>query len=218
MTLRGFVLVVCLGGVAAAMLWIRATRPGTALQAQTSQPAQAGAPAAHGDGRVLLGDTGAGTVAGKGAQPAEPATREAGPELRLIGVMASGHQGLALIAGADGLARVFRVGAVVHGNTVVKSVLPTEVRLGLRDGPASRVLVLPTASPGAAQVGRQARADLLLEVDASIDTSPIVPPHADMSAPRASESGTAGSRWNEIRGKPVTPQLPTTNPAEAPLP
>lgn len=216
MTLRGFVLVVCLGGVAAAMFWIRATRPGTAVQADAGRAAPAGAPAAYGEWHRLPGDSGAG--AGAGAQPTEPAARAAGPELRLIGVMASGHQGLALIAGADGLARVFRVGAVVHGDTVVKSVSPTEVWLGPRDGPAGRVLVLPAASSGAGQIGRQARADPPPEGDASADTSPIVPPHADMSAPRASDSGTAGSRWNEIRGKPVTPQLPAADPAEAPRP
>ena len=212
MTLRGFIFVVCLSGLAAAMLWIRATRPRAALQADASQPVQAEPSIATDDWGRMLGDTGAGA----GAKPTEAAAQQAGPELRLIGVMASGHQGLALIAGADGLARDFRVGAVVHGDTVVKSVSPTDVRLGPRDGPASRVLVLPTESPGAGQIVRQARASSLPEVDAANDTSPIVPPHADMPAPRASESGPAGSRWNEIRAKPVMPQRPGTDPADTP--
>ena len=145
------------------------------------------------------------------APPADPPARKAEPALQLIGVMASGSQGLALIAHADAPARVFRVGAVVHGDTVLKSVSPREVRLGPRDGSASTVLALPTREPGGAQPVTSASAAFRARADVLNDVSPIVPPHADMPTPGPAESGTPGSRWSELRTRRALPPGPAVD-------
>ncbi len=167
----------------------------------TAQPADAGLPM---PARSLVADnnwTGSRRHADTSDKPTAPARKEAGAGLRLVGVMASGDQGLALIAGADGVARLFRVGAVVHGDTVLKSVSAHEVRLGPRDGFSSTVLLLVTAPSGINQPVKTAQQPVQPVVDGVNDTSPIVPPHTDMATPRASESGTAGSHLREIRAK-----------------
>lgn len=202
MSLRHFVFVIGPGILVSTLFWALVVRPGPV------QPGDAGAStpgqplAADGDWTRLLGAT------APIAAPVAPAAPEAGAGLRLVGVMASGSLGLALIATADGPARVFRVGAAVQGDNVVQSVSAHEVRLGPRDGPASSVLVLPTAAQ-AGEAGsppfRLVRTDRAPPADSANDTSPIVPPHADMPTPLAADSGTAGSNWSELRAKRVTP-------------
>lgn len=198
MVSRALLPVMCLGIAASALLWVFATGPGAVQQADTSPPARVSPLVADGPWTRLLGDDAV------NPQPPAPAAEAAGPPLQLVGLMASGHQGLALIAGADGPARVFRVGAVVHGDLVVKSVSAREVRLGPRDGPPTRVLVLPTSASAEGPPIRNAPDVRQAAADDANDTSPIVPPHTDMPTPRASESGTAGSTWSELRAKPAT--------------
>lgn len=199
MTLRLSVFVIGCGILMSMLFWTLVARPDIAQQADKGAPTPAPPLVADGDWTRLLGATVAISA------PATPAIEEADAGLRLVGVMASGSQGLALIATADGPARVFRVGAAVHGDTVVKSVSAHEVQLGPRDGPASSVLVLPTAVQAGGQALRQAPAGSALPADSAGDTSPIVPPHTDMPTPLAAESGTAGSNWSELRSKRVTP-------------
>lgn len=198
MAFRAFVPVACVGIAVSTLLWLLVARTGAVPPADTGQATRASPLVAAGPWTRLLGDD---AVSPK---PASPAAAVAGPQLRLVGLMASGDQGLALIAGADGIVQVFRVGAVVHGDTVVKSVSAQEVRLGPRDGPASSVLVLPTGASGGIQAITNAPYNRPPATDDTNDTSPIVPPHTDMPTPRASESGTAGSHWSELRAKPVT--------------
>lgn len=195
---------------AAALLWAAVAETGVVQQTGPEQAVQTRPRGDEGDRARLFGQA----VATD--QPLATAAKSAGPELRLVGVMASGNQGLALIASADGTARVFRVGAVVHGDTVVKSVSAHEVRLGPRDGPASTVLVVPTTASGGASPLRTAHESPPLVVDGANDTSPIVPPHTDMPTPRASESGTAGSYWSELRAKPAAVPKRAGEPVEPP--
>lgn len=198
MAFRAFVPVMCVGIVASTLLWVLVARTSEERQADTGQATPAIPPVTEGQWTRLLGDE---AVSPK---PLAPVAEVAGPQLQLVGLMASGDQGLALIANADGPARLFRVGAAVHGDTVVKSVSAQEVRLGPRDGPASTVLVLPTSASGVIQPIRNAPYNRPPATDDANDTSPIVPPHTDMPTPRASESGTAGSHWTELRAQPVT--------------
>jgi general secretion pathway protein C len=196
---RLFVLVIGFGILGSTLFWVFIARQATTQQVVTGPATLVRPPAADADWARLLGATAVSNA------PAAPAVEEADPGLRLVGVMASGSQGLALIATADSPARVFRVGAAVQGDIVVKSVSAREVRLGPRDGPASSVLVLPTAPPAGGQPMRQVSADAALPPDSANDTSPIVPPHIDMATPRAAESGTPGSNWSELRAQRVTP-------------
>ena len=198
MAFRLFVPAACLGIFVSMLLW--------ALLARTAVVSPVGTGQAEQDSPRVADTAWTRVLAGEAAspKPVTPAAPAAGPQLRLVGLMASGDQGLALIAGADGTARVFRVGAVVHGDTVVKSVSAQEVRLGPRDGPASTVLVLPASASGGIQPTTNTASGRLPATDEANDTSPIVPPHTDMPTPRASDSGTAGSPWSELRAKPVT--------------
>jgi hypothetical protein len=198
MVMRALLAVVCAGVLMSALVWVLVARTGPALPAETNLAAPFSPLPGDSPWTRLLGDDPVSLKA-----PA-PAAESAGPALTLVGLMASGNEGLALISRADGSPRVFRVGAVVHGDTVLKSVSAREVRLGPRDGPASMVLALPTsASAGVQPIGSAPYKPAPATEDPN-DTSPIVPPHTDMSAPRASESGTAGSQWNELRTKAVT--------------
>ncbi len=71
---------------------------------------------------------------------------------RLLGVLADvsgGQTGVALLATDDKPARAYRIGAVVEGETVVKSVSTRRVELGPRQGAATSVLELPVPAPAA---------------------------------------------------------------------
>jgi hypothetical protein len=201
MAIRAPVLVLGASVLAAALGWTFLIENSDAPGARTHPLQQPGASMASGDWARLMASPSP-VPTGQSTAASAPT---AGPVWRLVGVMASGDAGLALIAGADGAARVYRVGAVVHGDTVVQSVSAQQVRLGPRGGPASAVLEMPTAPASGGQPRPSAKADALPAADASNDTSPIVPPHADMPTPLAAESGTVGSRWNELRAKPPTP-------------
>ena len=200
---RILALVFCVSVLVAALAWTISSSSGPALHVYSApQPPQARLPEADRNWTPLAGQPA--SAAPPAAAPATPAR----PAWRLVGVMASGDAGLALIADAHGAARVLRVGAVVQGDTVLQSVSAHEVRLGPRGGPANIVLVLPTIAAGGeggVQSAHNIRAPALPAAGALNDTSPIVPPHADMPTPLAAESGTPGSRWNEMRAKPQKP-------------
>lgn len=111
-------------------------------------PVAARAPAARGDLVRLLG-----------ADPPPPVVQaEAEPppdnRFQLIGVVAgptpsAAREGVALIA-VDGKApKAFRVGAVVEGQTVLKTVAARGATLGPRDGPAQVTLNLAPVAPAA---------------------------------------------------------------------
>jgi general secretion pathway protein C len=96
-------------------------------------------------------------VLGADAEPeqhVEVAAVPANARFRLIGVVAprSGavaDGGLALIAVDDKPPRAYRVGAVVEGDTIVKSVGMRSVSLGGADGSAPTALELPPLPPPA---------------------------------------------------------------------
>jgi general secretion pathway protein C len=97
-----------------------------------------------------------------GAEPAvAPPVADAPPpessRFQLIGVVtpqraAAGAQGVALIAVDGKMPRAIRVGAVVDGDQVLKSVLARSVSIGPADGPAKLSLELPPLPPPATGV------------------------------------------------------------------
>jgi general secretion pathway protein C len=109
---------------------------------QMAQPATV----AHGDLARLLG-----ADAPPPAAAPEPA---ADARYQLIGVVSpraarAGREGLALIAVDGKPAKAFRVGAVVDGQTVLKSVSARGAMLGMADGVAGVTLNIPPPAPAA---------------------------------------------------------------------
>jgi general secretion pathway protein C len=107
-------------------------------------------PAARGDLTRLLGND--------PPPPVVAAVAEAPPDARfqLIGVVtpratAAAREGLALIAVDGKPAKAYRVGAVIDGQTILKSVAARGAMLGPRDGAAQVTLSL--APPAAANTG-----------------------------------------------------------------
>ncbi|WP_200228382.1 hypothetical protein [Rubrivivax gelatinosus] len=89
---------------------------------------------------------------GADAVDAEPEPTAESSRFELLGVVASRsaeREGVALIAVDGKPPKAFRVGAVVDGETVVKSVQQREVRLGPRDGAATVSLDIAAAAPAA---------------------------------------------------------------------
>lgn len=98
-----------------------------------------------------------------GAEPPPPVAAAAPPpppessRFQLIGVLAAPSaaarsQGVALIAVDGKLPRAFKVGAVIDGEQVLKSVQPRAVAIGPRNGVATVSLELPPLPPPATGV------------------------------------------------------------------
>ena len=115
-----------------------------------STPVAANGPVVHGDLSRLLGADLQPQVAAAAAEPAPDA------RFQLIGVVtprapSAAREGVALIAVDGKPAKAFRVGAVIDGQTVLKSVAARGAMLGPRDGAPQVTLNL--APPAAAAIG-----------------------------------------------------------------
>lgn len=107
--------------------------------------------ALHGDLTRLLG------ADAPPPAPAEDAAPVADARFQLVGVVSTrtpqaAREGVALIAVDGRPPRAYRVGAVVEGSTVLKSVAARGATLGPRDGPAAINLNLPPPAPAATGV------------------------------------------------------------------
>ncbi len=113
-------------------------------------PVAAIGPAVHGDLTRLLGADPPPQVVAAAAEPAPDA------RFQLIGVVtpraqSAAREGVALIAVDGKPARAYRVGAVIEGQTILKSVAARGAMLGPRDGAPQVTLNL--APPAAANTG-----------------------------------------------------------------
>jgi general secretion pathway protein C len=152
--------------------------------------------AARGDLSRLLGpDTPPAAVAAAAEPPPDA-------RFQLIGLLAprspaAAREGLALIAVDGKPAKAFRVGAVIDGPTVLKSVAARSAMLGPRDGAAQMTLSL--APPAPAATGS------LATLGARAEPSPeTAAPAVDIGRRRARESA--------LRGVPP-PAAPSADPA-----
>ena len=221
MHLRVTLSVVCLAAAASAMGWAALVHADTdahgdapAQQVSGAQPS--GDVIAAADWTRLLG-----TAHASANAPVPIATPQ--PEiaaLRLEGVVAAQQHSLAVIAVDSKPSRVYAIGAVVHGDLLVRSVSAGGVVLARRDGGEPVVLALarPTASGSVHPSGMSAAlaGAAIAATDDTEDASPIVPPHADMRAPTARQAATPGSDWARLRANPpVFPQASDEPPAPA---
>jgi len=111
---------------------------------------------------------------------------------------------VALIAVGNEPPRPFRLGATIKDDLYVQDVGSQKVHLAARQGGEGIVLELPAsgravpAAPVAVQ-DRTSGGAATAASEAHFDASPIVPPHPEMTAPRAADAGTPGSYWARMR-------------------
>lgn len=131
---------------ASAVYWV--------LRLFTAAPAVPPHAVAVGAGGAPRGDVARVLGALPDAAPSAPVAAAPAPSrFKLVGVVAPRHErdarvGVALIAVDDKPPKAYRVGAVIDGETVLRSVLRRSVELGPREGPAA-VLELPALPPPA---------------------------------------------------------------------
>ncbi len=164
-----------------------------------STPVASIGPAARGDLTRLLGND--------PPPPVVAAATEAPPDARfqLIGVVtpratAAAREGLALIAVDGKPARAYRVGAVIDGQTVLKSVAARGALLGPRDGAAQVTLSL--LPPAAATTGA------LPSLAPSAAEPPINPGAAALPVPPGMPAAVAAARAKANEPRAVRRMLP----------
>ncbi len=176
-------------------------------------PVAAIGPAARGDLTRLLGSD--------PPPPAVAVAAEAPPDARfqLIGVVApraqaAAREGLALIAVDGKPAKAYRVGAVIEGQTILKSVAARGAMLGPRDGAPQVTLTLtpPTAAnTGALPSLAPSAADAPASPNLAVPAGP-----AAIAAARARTSDARAVR--RMLPPPAVPQDGTPQPAPPGLP
>jgi hypothetical protein len=111
---------------------------------------------------------------------------------------------VALISVDDEPPRPFRLGATIKDDLFVQDVGSQTVQLASRQSGDVIVLELPLSGrtvPAAAVAARDRTTvgSATAVSEAHFDASPIVPPHPEMTAPRAADAGTPGSYWARMR-------------------
>lgn len=144
------------------------------------------------------------------------------PELaafRLLGIVATakaGRGGVALLAQGDQPARPLRVGQVLTGDWVLKSLAARSVQVGPKKGSAQFTLNLPQPTPtaSAAPAGRSTAGAPPVPPGAPVAAiEPIVSTAEPASAPSSNEApGPAGPAQESPEGDDATPQAPGPNP------
>lgn len=127
------------------------------------------------------------------AAAAVPATTT--DRFKLVGVVAGGNGGLALIAVDGKPARTFRVGETVDGEMVVRSVSPGGATLGPRDGAAAVTLEVSSAPAPATSPAPASLAPLPTMSERPLN---------DGSAESQKRLREAGSKYGPIAG-PTAP-------------
>jgi general secretion pathway protein C len=162
-------------------------------------------------GPVVRGDLT--RLLGKDPPPVVAATAEAPPDARfqLIGVVtpratAAAREGLALIAVDGKPAKAYRVGAVIEGLTILKSVAARGAMLGPREG--APLVTLSLAPPAAAATGAlPARA-----ADGAVNSGGE--PQAAVAVPQAVAAARArATEARAMRRMLPPPALPMDGPA-----
>ena len=152
-----------------------------------------------------------------GADPPPPAlAAEAPPDARfqLIGVVAAralsaAAEGLALIAVDGKPPKAYRVGAVVDGQTILKSVAARGAQLGLRDGAVQVSLNLAPL---------QAAATGTLPGVPDMQAMPASPAQAQAQAPPAAAQRPAPQSMRRMLPTPARPALAAENAPPQALP
>jgi general secretion pathway protein C len=152
---------------------------------------------------------------------ASPAPAAIPPELaafRLLGIVATaktGRGGVALLAQGDQPARPLKVGQVVTGDWVLKSLAARSVQVGPKNGPAQFTLNLPQPTPTATASGGRPSAGAA-PVPPGSSVAAIVPiVSAVEPAPAASPNeapGPVGPAQESPEGDDATPPSSAPNP------